>query len=104
MKNKQKQLKIKEKTIDALESLKPSNKQLPSIRDFISKERLNSEIVNEIERNEEEEEEKKVNRSKMVYEGSKETDDFRKLKTIRVFGNEIINNVEQIINKYEHGK
>ena len=103
MKNKQKQLKIKEKTIDALESLKPSNKQLPSIRDFISKERLNSEIVNEIERNEEEEE-KKVNRSKMVYEGSKETDDFRKLKTIRVFGNEIINNVEQIINKYEHGK
>ena len=103
MKNKQKQLKIKEKTIDALESLKPSNKQLPSIRDFISKERLNSEIVNEIERNEEEEE-KKVNRSKMVYEGSKETDDFRKLKTIRVFGNEIINNVEQIINKYGHGK
>ena len=43
------------KQIDALESLKPSDKQLPSIRDFISKDRLNSEIVNEIERIEEEE-------------------------------------------------
>ena len=37
------------KRVDALESLKPSDKQLPLIRDFISKERLNSEIVNEIE-------------------------------------------------------
>ena len=43
------------KQIDALESLKHSDKQLPSIRDFISKERLNSEIIDEIERTEEEE-------------------------------------------------
>ena len=38
-----------EKPINALKSLESSDKQLPSIRDFISKERLNSEIVNEIE-------------------------------------------------------
>ena len=38
------------KQVDALKSLKPSDKQLPSIRDFISKERLNSEIVNDMER------------------------------------------------------
>ena len=31
----------------ALESLKPSDKQLPSIKDFISKESLNPEIANE---------------------------------------------------------
>ena len=43
------------KQIDSLESLKPSDKKLPSIRDFIPKERLNSEIVNEIERIEEKE-------------------------------------------------
>ena len=53
------------KQVDALQSLKPPDKQLPSIRDFISKERLNSEIVNEIERIEEEEE-RKVDRTKMV--------------------------------------
>ena len=45
------------KQIDALESLKPPDKGLPSIRDFISKERLNCGIVNEMERTEEEEEE-----------------------------------------------
>ena len=43
-----------EKQVNALKSLESSDKQLPSIRDFISKERLNSEIVNEIERIEEE--------------------------------------------------
>ena len=79
------------KQIDALESLKPSDKQLPSIRDFISKERLNSEIGNAIERFEEEE--RKVDRSKMVYKASDETYDFRKFKTIPVFGNEIRNNI-----------
>ena len=79
------------KQVGALESLKNSDKQLPSIRDFISKERLNSEIVNEIERIEEEE--RKVGRSKMVYKASNETSDFRKFKTIRVFGNEIRNNI-----------
>ena len=50
------------KQVDALESLKPSDEQLPSIRDFISKERLNSEIVNEIERIEEEDQNKTQNK------------------------------------------
>ena len=75
------------KQVDALEYLK----QLPSIRDFISKKRLNSEIVNELERIEREE--RKVDRSKMVYEASIETYDFRKFKIMRVFGNEIKNNI-----------
>ena len=92
MKNKQKQLKIKgKKQSDALDSLKPSGKQLPSLRDFISKERLNSEIVNEKERIREEE--RKFERIKMVYKGSNETYDFRKFKTVLVFGNEIRNNI-----------
>ena len=78
LKNKQKTIEDQgKKQVDALktlESLKPSDKQLPSTRDFISKERLNSEIVNEIERiEEEEEEERKVGRSKMVYKASNET-------------------------------
>ena len=64
----------------------------------MSKERLNPEIVDEIEKIEEEE--KKADRSKMVYEGSNKTYDFRKFKTIRAFGNEIRNN---IIN-YEYSK
>ena len=61
------------------------------IKDFISKERPNTEIVDEIERIEEEE--RKADRSKMVYKGSNETYDFRKFKTIRVFDNEITNNI-----------
>ena len=44
------------KQIDALESLKFSDRQLPSIRDFMSKVRLNSEIIDEIERIKEEKE------------------------------------------------
>ena len=65
------------KQIDALESLKPSDKQSPLIRDFISKETLNSEIVDEIERIEEE---RKADRNKMVYKASNETYDFINLK------------------------
>ena len=38
-----------EKQINALKFLKSSDKQLPSIKDFISKERLNPEIFVEIE-------------------------------------------------------
>ena len=64
---------------------------MSSIKSFISKETLNPEIIDEIERIEEEE--RKDDRSKMVYEGSNETCDFRKFKTIRVFGNEIRNNI-----------
>ena len=44
-----------EKQVYALKSLECSEKQLPSIKDFASKERLNPEIVDEIERIEEEE-------------------------------------------------
>ena len=72
--------------IDALKFLDPSDKQLPSIKDFISKERLNPEIANEIKKIEEEE--KKADRSIIAYEGSN-----NKFKTIRVFGNEIRNNI-----------
>ena len=61
------------------------------ISDFISKERLNSDIVNEIERIEEEE--RKADRSTRVYKASNETYNFRKFKTISVFGNEIRNNI-----------
>ena len=39
-----------EKQVNALKSLESSDKQLPSIKDFISKEWLNPEIVDEIER------------------------------------------------------
>ena len=80
------------KQVDALESLKPSDKKLPSIKDFISKENQNPEIIKKIERIEEEEE-KKVNRNKMVYKATNKTYDFRKFKTIRAFGNEVRNNV-----------
>ena len=54
-----------EKQVNALKSLEFSDKQLPSIKSFISKERLNPEIVDEIERIEEGE--RKADRSKMVY-------------------------------------
>ena len=71
-------MKIKEKKqVDALESLKTSGKeQLTPIKDFIPKEKLNPEIINEIKRIEEEE--KKVDRDNMVYESSNKTYDFRK--------------------------
>ena len=62
-----------EKQVGALKSLESSDKQ----------KRLNSDII--------EEEERKADRAKMVYKGSNETYDFRKFKTIRVFGNEIRN-------------
>ena len=84
-------MKIRLEIKKVLKSLKSSDKQLPLIKDFMSKERLTPEIVDEIERIEEEE--RKVDRSKIVYKGSNETYDFRKFKTIRVFGNEIRNNI-----------
>ena len=79
------------KQVDVLAALKTSNKKLPSIKDFISVENLNPEIVNEIKKIEEEE--KKVDRNKMVYKATKNIYDFRKFKAIRAFGNEIKNNV-----------
>ena len=75
----------------ALESLKVPDKILTSIKDFITAENLNPEIINEIKRIEEIE--KKVDRNKMVYKGTNKTYDFRNFKTIRTFGNEIRNNV-----------
>ena len=76
--------------VDDLESLKISDKKLPSIEDFVSK-NISPEIFNEIKRTEEEE--KKVDRNKMVYKAIKKVYDFRKFKTIRAFGGEIKNNV-----------
>ena len=80
-----------EKQVVALESLKPPDKKLPPIKDFISVEDLNPEIINEIKRTEEIE--KKVDRNTMVYKGTNKTYDFRNFKTIRAFRNEIRNNV-----------
>ena len=80
-----------EKQVNALKSLESADKQLPSKKDFISKERLNPEIINEIERIEKKE--RKVDRSKLVYKESNETYDFRKFKTIRVSGIEIRINI-----------
>ena len=83
-----------EKQVNALKPLESSDKQLPSIKYFISKERLNPEIVDEMEKIEEEE--RKVDRSNVVYKRSDETYDFRKFRTISVFGNEIRNNIINI--------
>ena len=83
-KNFEKQTKTTEdqgkKQVDALKSLESSDKQLPSIKDFTSKERLNPEIINEIKGIEEE---KKADRSKMLYKGYNKTYALRKFKTIR---------------------
>ena len=62
---------------------------MPSIKDFISKERLCPEIIYKIERIEKKE--TKADRSKWVYKGYNKTYDFRKFKTTRTFGNNIRN-------------
>ena len=81
----------RQKQVDALKFLEFSDKQLLLIKDFISKEKVNPEINNEIERIEEEE--KKADRSKMVYKGYNKTYDFRKFKRVHVFSNKIRNNI-----------
>ena len=43
------------KQVDTLKFLESFDKQLPSIKDFVSKERLNTEIINELEKIEKEE-------------------------------------------------
>ena len=92
LKDKKKTIKDQgEKQVNALKSLESSDNQLPSIKDFISKERLNPEIIDETEKFEDEK--RKADKSKMVYKQSNESYDFRKFKTIRVFGNEIRNNI-----------
>ena len=60
-----------EKQVVTLKALEPSNKQLPSIKDFISKEKLNPEFMNKLERIEEEE--KKADRSEIIYKGYNKT-------------------------------
>ena len=79
------------KQVVALESLKDSDKKLTQIKDFIPIGNLNPEIINEIKRIKKLE--KKVDRNRMVYEGTNITYDFRKFKTILAFGKEIRNNV-----------
>ena len=79
------------KQVVALESLQDSDKKLTQIKDFIPIENLNPEIINEIKRIKKLE--KKVDRNRMVYEGTNITYDFRKFKTILAFGKEIRNNV-----------
>ena len=91
-----------EKQVVALESLKPPDKKLPPIKDFISMENLNPEIINEIKRIEEIE--KKVDRNKMVYKGTNKIYDFRNFKTIQAFGNEIRNNVIGLSYVYDFTK
>ena len=61
------------------------------MKDFILKERLNPEIISELERMDEEE--KKADGSKMVYIGSNKTYGFRKFKTICSFGDINGNNI-----------
>ena len=73
-----------EKQVVALESLKAPDKKLTPIKDFIPMEKLNPEIINEIKRIEEIE--KKVDRNKMLYQGTNQTYDFRNFKTIRALG------------------
>ena len=80
-----------EKQVIALQSLKPPDTKLLPIKDLISIKNLSPEIIKEIERIEEIE--KKVDRNKMVYQGTNKTYDFRNFKTTRTFGNEIRNNV-----------
>ena len=76
--------------VDALKSLQFSKKQLLSIIRFISKERLNSEIADELKRTEEEEQ--KADRSKIVYKRRNKQYNFRKFKAIRAFADGIKTN------------
>ena len=80
-----------EEQVNASQSLESSEKQLPLIKHFISKERLNPEIANKIEKIEEKE--RNGDRSKMVYEGSNRACAFKKFKTLRLFGNKNRNNI-----------
>ena len=79
------------KQVVALEFLKTSDYKLPLIKDFIPEENLNPEIINEIKRIEEEE--KQVDRDKMIYKATNKTYEFRNFKTMLAFGSEIRNNV-----------
>ena len=79
------------KQVDALESLKTSDKELPPIKDFVPIENLNIETINEI-KTIEEEEIREIKRNKMAYKSTNKTYDFKNFKTIRAFGSQIRNN------------
>ena len=77
-----------------VDALKTSYKKLPSIKEFVTTEKSNPEIIAEIKRIEEIE--KNVDRDKMVYESTVRIYDFRCFKTIRTYGNDIRNNVTSL--------
>ena len=83
--NKQNQLKLKKnKEFEVLESVWFSEKQIPSMNDFKSKGRLNSEIINELKQNGEEEQ--KADRRKIFCSAYANICGFTKYKTILGFG------------------
>ena len=91
----EKQIKIiKEQGEKQVDALKTSYKELPSIKDFVPKEKFNPEIIDEIKRIEEIE--KNVDRDKMFYEGTSRNYDFRGFKTICAYGNDIRKNVTSL--------
>ena len=77
-----------------VDALKTSYKKLPSIKDFVTTEKFNLEIIAEIKRIEEIQ--KNVDRAKMVYKSTGKTYHFRGFKTIRTYGNDIRNNVTSL--------
>ena len=85
----------------ASNSLQVYGDELPSIKDFILKEKLNPEFVDQIKKIEEEKQ--KADISKIVYKGYDKTFDFRKFKMTLAFGNDIKSKswlyILQMINK-----
>ena len=63
-----------------MKPLQPCNKELISTKDFISNKILNLEIVNELERTEEQEQ--KLERNKMLYKGYTNTFDLTKFSIV----------------------
>ena len=96
MKNKRKQLKTTgKKQAEALKSLEFSNKESPSINDFILSRKLNREIINKLKNIGEQEQ--NTDRKKLLYKGYKTTCDFRKFNTIQVLGDAIRNDIITMI-------
>ena len=79
------------KQVEALQSLESHGKESPSIKKFISKEKLNHEIMNGSENFREQEQQ--IDRIKMLYKGCKITNDFAKFRTVQSFGDAIRNGI-----------
>ena len=77
-------MKIKEKKVDALNTLKPSDKDIIPESAFVYEE--SRKELNKIE-----EIEKSVDKDKLIYKTFKHTYDFKKFKTIKTFGESIYN-------------